>query len=137
MKKTTKLKLSNEKKVITIQPKKPEPLFIIEGYDREVKDGYIIVECEKNDILIPVEIPEKKFHLFLREEDKLSWIMDSSDHTGEHVQASGDMSYEEYWNCETRYIYEDLYEYITTHPINFRGKIYENALESLLPAFER
>lgn len=108
--------------------------FTIESYD--TKDGEVIVMTEKYSIAITVTIPQDKFEWWLRLEDKLEWCIDTADHQGEHQQFFGTMSLEEYWATDERYIKEDLYKYIITHPIKKDGVVFSNSLESLLLAFD-
>lgn len=108
--------------------------FTIESYD--TKDGEITVMTEKYNIAITVTIPQDKFEWWLRLEDKLEWVMDTSDHTGQHHQFAGTMSLNEYWDSDKHFIKKDLYEYITTHPIRKDGVVYSNSLDSIILAFD-
>jgi len=108
--------------------------FTIESY--EVTNEEVTVMAEKYNIGIPVTIPRDKFEWWLRVEDKLNWELNTSDHQGQHQQFFGTMSLAEYWDTNSQYIKQDLYEYIIGHPINREGVIYTNSLESLLLAFD-
>lgn len=105
-------------------------LFEIENYD--VRNNHIEVFTVKHMTCIPVRIPLDTYTAFLLRTDKRQFELNYSDHQGEHVQRCGTMTMEEYWNQNDSYIKSDLYEYITTHPINFRGEVRENAAESLM-----
>jgi len=112
----------------------PQRQFKIESY--EIANNEISVMTEKNYIAIPVTIPLDKFEWWLRVEDKLQWVIDTSDHTGEHQQFTGTMSLEEYWNTSDIDIHNDLYEYIFSNPIlTIDGVIYSTGLDSLLFSF--
>lgn len=108
--------------------------FSIECY--EVCNDCITVITEKYNAEIPVTIPRDKFEFWLRLESKLDWVMDTSDHQGEHHQFNGTMSFDEYWSSDSHYIKADLYQYIVSHPIQREGVVYTNSLESLLLAFD-
>ncbi len=108
--------------------------FTIESY--EVVKGVIIVMLEKYDIGIPVTIPQDKFEWWLRVEDKLQWVFDTSDHTGEHQQFNGTMSMDEYWATSDIDIHNDLYGYITGNPITYEGAVFTNSMDSILLAFD-
>jgi len=95
----------------------------------------ILVNIEKDNILIPITIPQDKFETFLLVTDKLQWEMNYSE-AGEHKQESGTMSYEEYWSQDANIIEGDLYEYITTHPINYKGQVYTNPVQQLNISFQ-
>lgn len=109
--------------------------FQIESYDRE--DYQVVAHCVKGTRYIPVYIPLNKFEFWLRTSDKLCWELNLSDHSGSHVQTTGNMDVNEYWDGDMPYIYADLYEYIVTHPITFRCTVVENSLQSLLNEFEK
>jgi hypothetical protein len=96
----------------------------------------IVVTLEKYSIEIPVTIPRKKFEFWLRLNERLTWEFNTSDHQGQHQQFCGTMSLSEYWDSDSSYIKQDLYDYITTHPINRDGVIFSNSVDSLLLAFE-
>lgn len=112
--------------------KQPQ-LFKVEGYEA---DNEITVMLEKYSIAIPVTIPQDKFEFWLRTEDKLQWVLNTHDHSGYHQQFQGTMSLQEYWDTATHCIKQDLYEYITTHPIKRDEVVYTNSTESLLLAFD-
>lgn len=108
--------------------------FKIESYD--IQDKEILVDLQKCSISIPVTIPQDKFEWWLRVNNKLEWVFDISDHTGEHQQFNGTMSLGEYWATNTEYIHDDLYDYIVSHPIKYNGAIFTNSLVSIMLTFE-
>lgn len=108
--------------------------FAIESY--EIVNNEITVMLEKFSIAIPVTIPQDKFEWWLLNNDKLQWELNSSDHTGEHQQFTGTMSLDEYWNTDSHFIRQDLYQYITTHPIKRDDVVYSNSVDSLNLAFD-
>lgn len=108
--------------------------FTVESY--EVVKGVIIVMLERYDIGLPVTIPQDKFEWWLKINDKLEWVMDTSDHTGDHQQFTGTMSLEEYWATSDIDIHKDLYGYIIGNPITYEGVVFTNSLPSILLAFD-
>lgn len=113
--------------------------FNVESYNVKryiFPEDIIDVMIEKNNKGIPIQIKLEDFELFLITKDKLDWQLDLSNECGEHVQRSGKMTMEEYWEGDLSYIYNDLYEYITTHQIKYKGIIRPNSVESILNAFE-
>lgn len=119
-----------------------EQKFIVAGFRQnnsmiEVDIQNITTEIDQLELEIEVKIPQAKFFNFLLFEDKLAWEINYSDHTGKHVQNSGNMTIEEYFLTDEDLIYNDLYEYITTHPINFRGQLYVDSVNSILLQFAK
>lgn len=109
--------------------------FEIEQY--YLQDSKIEVDIVKNELLITIYIPTEKFKNWLEDDGRLDFCLDSCDHSGNHVQVTGKITFEEYLEGNKRmYILQDLYEYIVTNPITYRKKIYENSLDSILAAFE-
>lgn len=111
-----------------------QPQFKIESY--EIANNEIIVMLEKYNAGIPVTIPQDKFEWWLRVENKLDWELNASDHQGQHQQFFGTMSLAEYWDGDKHYIHNDLYEYITSHPIKKDGVTFSNSLENILLHFD-
>ena len=108
--------------------------FLIDEF--ETMGTEIVVSLTKSNLLIPVLIPVDKFQLFLLKNSKLDWELNHADHSGEHIQASGRMTYDEYWNSDPDYIKQHFYEYITTNPIMFRGQEYENTVQNINLQFD-
>lgn len=104
--------------------------FNIESYT--IEGDNIVVMCEKWNRGVPVTIPKHLFETFLLGQDKLDWELNSSDERGEHVQKTGRMTIEEYWEGDMAYIYQDLYEYIVFHPITFRGELISDSRISIV-----
>lgn len=107
--------------------------FLINRY--ETIGTFLNVVIERFDFEIPIKIPTDKFEQFLNHEGKLDWIIDTNDHTGEHLQFSGTMDMEEYWLNDRRIIEKDLYQYITMNPITYRGKVLTNSLAQIMLIF--
>jgi hypothetical protein len=77
--------------------------------------------------------PMKDYYNFLRRNDKLDWELNLSDDRGEHVQSTGLMSMEEYWNTSHTYILLDLEEFLVSKQgdqwtSNVIGKILNKAI---------
>lgn len=83
----------------------------------EIIDDGIEVTTQKYGCKIPVYIPGDKFETWLKEKGKLDEVQDISNDTQERDKAN-------------------LYEYITTNPILFRGTVMENSVASLNIQFE-
>ena len=108
--------------------------FIIADY--EVCENSLIAYLQKNCIQIPITLPTSKFEQWLRHNDRLSWELNTTDNTGEHLQFHGTMSIDEYWNTDKKYIKADLYDYITRNPITFRGEVYTDSMANIMLAFD-
>lgn len=108
--------------------------FAIESY--EIANNEITVMLEKYSIAIPVTIPQDKFEWWLRTEDKLQWQLVTADHTGQAQEFNGTMSLDEYWHTDSRYIQQDLYQYICSNPIKRDDVVYSNSVDSLNLAFD-
>lgn len=102
----------------------------------EIIGNFISVIITKYHIEIPIRIPTDKFEHFLKIEDKLDWELNTTDHTGEHLQFLGTMSLDEYWNTNKKYILVDLYDYITKNPITFRGQVFTDSVRNLCLTFD-
>lgn len=108
--------------------------FLIEDY--EIKNETVIVTLQKSGVIIPITIPLEKFKFFLVTNGKLDWELNTSDHTGEHQQFTGSMTMDEYWGTDEKLIHEDLYEYITTNPITYRGDVYTDSVGQINRSFD-
>lgn len=102
----------------------------------EVKECIIEAQIqglkETSKKVIPIFISRKKFEEFLSDRGKLDWELNSEE-AGEHIQKSGTIDIEDYYIDSHPYIYEDLYEFIVSHPIVFRNVLHYNSLTSILP----
>lgn len=76
----------------------------------------IHLEVNRDDYEIAVE----KFELFLLIHDRLNWEINYSDHNGNHVQRSGVMSMNEYWDSNKEYIMEDLNYFLVTQKLDIK-----------------
>ncbi len=108
--------------------------FNIESY--EIAENKITVILEKYSIAIPVIIPQDKFEWWLKINDKLRYELNTSDHTGQHHQFEATLSLGEYWDTATKYINQDLYDYICSNPISRDDVVYSNSVDSLNLAFD-
>src|SRR5690242_12814304 len=86
-----------------------QQLFEIDNFT--LYDKFIEVELSNYEFDKIINIPRAKFECWLKHEGRLEWTMDYSDHTGEHIQKTGIMDIDEYWDCNTN-IETDLYDYI-------------------------
>lgn len=107
-----------------------QPQFNIENYI--VANNEIVVMAEKYSIGIPVTIPQDKFEWWLRVNNKLQWELKST----ESQPITGTMSLDEYWNTDSHFIRQDLYQYISSNPIKRDDVVYSNSLDSLNLAFD-
>jgi hypothetical protein len=87
-------------------------LFEIIDFIAERNLNSLTVELENTTC----EIPLSKFEDWLQRTDRLNWVHDWSDHTGEHCQESGTYTLDQYWDMSHKYIAHDIYTYIL---INF------------------
>jgi len=87
-------------------------LFEIIDFIAERNLNSLTVELENTTC----EIPLSKFEDWLHRTDRLNWVHDWSDHSGEHCQESGTYTLDQYWDMSHQYIAHDIYTYIL---INF------------------
>jgi hypothetical protein len=87
-------------------------LFAINGFER--CEDTLTVYTDKNTCHIPLQDFEK----WLKRTDRLQWIEDWSDHTGEHCQESGEYTLSQYWDMGARFISVDIYDFIVIHFVN-------------------
>lgn len=108
-------------------------------FNKFAKSEWIQVDVQNNEETAEIEvtIPRDKFELWLRTDGNLDWVIDGVDHEGEHTQAEGTMTLEEYWDSDIKSIYNDFYNYICSHPITFRGQVRPGAVTSLLTEFAK
>lgn len=70
--------------------------------------GEIMVECESDQYAVN----EADFEKYLQRNNCLEWEMNYSDHNGEHVQRTGNMSLDEYFAQPRGFIKIDLAAYL-------------------------
>lgn len=97
----------------------------------------IPVSVDDKELEIEIKVPVSKFQDWLIFDERIEWELNFSDYTGSHVQSSGTMSFEEYFMSNEEQIFQDFYDYIVSHPINFRGQLYINSTESILSQFAK
>lgn len=83
-------------------------LFEIEDYNVFENEDLIEVFTDKKDYSFSLS----KFNYWLEKSDRLEWCDDGVDHNGVHVQQTGVMTIDDYWQGDTRLIRNDLYDYI-------------------------
>ena len=66
------------------------------------------------------EISLEKFELFLLTHDRLNWQINYSDQNGNHVQRSGVMSMDEYWDSNKQYILEDFNDFLVINILDIK-----------------
>lgn len=119
-------------------------LFNVAAYRRNEKSNWIEVDVqnittssEQKELEIEVKIRKRCFWDFIVFNDKANWELNSSDSSGEHVQQSGQMSEEEYFELDNETVYQDIYEFIAGNPIRYRSQIVEDSLKSILNSFNQ
>lgn len=81
-------------------------------YHMDRDENALTVELDSNTCHIPLD----QFEAWLERTDRLYWVHDYADHTGEHCQEHGQYTPEQYWQMSFQYIAHDIYEFIV---INF------------------
>lgn len=87
-------------------------LMKIIDFNLDRDDNQITVDLDTNRCFIPLD----QFEAWLKRTDRLQWVHDYSDYTGEHCQDTGEYSFDQYWQMAQAYIKHDIYEFIV---INF------------------
>lgn len=113
-----------------------EQAFNIENY-RFVKNNNILVYIVRDKIAIPITIPKELYELWLLTAQRLITTLTLHSEGDKPQEEDAIMSHDEYWSLAEEEIHADLYSYIISHPINFRGIIYERSLTSINWAFNR
>lgn len=110
--------------------------FNIENF-RFVKDNNILVSIIRGKVSMPITIPREQYELWLLTAQRLITVMVLKDPQlgSKHVDTV--MSKEEYWKLCDKEIHSDLYDFIVSHPIVFRGQIYQNPLVSINYGFNK
>lgn len=77
-------------------------------------------------------IPKKKYEFWLLTSGKLLWSITRRE-AGVHrvEELEGTMTHKEYWSQDMPYIYDDIYEYIMTHPVVSRGNVFSEETRSI------
>lgn len=104
--------------------------FEIENY-RPIKDNELLVYIVRGKLSMPITIPKEQFEFWLMIAQRLVTKMILHDPKEGDRLVDGIMSKEEYWSLPDKEIHEDLYSYITTHPMIYRGQVYNNPLVSI------
>lgn len=111
-----------------------EQHFQIENF-RFVKDNRILVSIVRGKLSIPITIPKEQYELWLLTAQRLITVMVLNEPQQTAKQVDTVMNKDEYWNLPDAEIHEDLYDYIVSHSINYRGVTYERSLTSINWAF--
>lgn len=91
--------------------RKVTKIFEIDEYELFDEEINVTVTNGHQEKEIPV--PRERFEKWLKYDDRLEWIRDSVDHLGEHVQQTGTVPAEMYWEDFHSYrIKSDLYDFI-------------------------
>lgn len=109
--------------------------FEIESYRIIEKTNSILVYIKRGKLAIPITIPKEQFEFWLRTSQRLMTVMVLHEPGTKNKQVDAVMSKDEYWKLDDAEIHNDLYDYIVTHPINYRGITYERSLTSINWAF--
>jgi hypothetical protein len=80
--------------------------------DVEWSDGLTMVAAERHN----TRIERAEFEQWVDLQNGRDWVMDYSDHAGEHVQKTGTMTFEEYYDSDS--FIPDLKTYIKTKKNN-------------------
>lgn len=115
-------------------------LLKIFDYDVHPDDNQVETYVEYQNRTQRVNINLFSFEMWLRRNGRLGWESNTSDHTGEHVQRTGEMSMNEYWDYSTLIIHWDLLEYIQTSGntiTDLDGSIHSDAVAFLTRILER
>lgn len=91
--------------------------FEIENYRFKPND-LILVSIIRGTVAIPITIPKEHFELFLMTEGKLNSTVD------------------DYFLQNDKVVHPDLYKFIVSHPIVYRGMVYEKPLVSINYGFQ-
>lgn len=90
-------------------------LFKIVDFAVEHDDNEIIAHLDTEHVC---HIPLDKYQDWLKRTDRLQWVHDYSDHTGEHCQDTGEYTIDQYWEMADAFIKHDIYEFISIHFID-------------------
>lgn len=84
---------------------------LILHYERDINTNILSVQLESNTCHIPLIA----FERWLIQSDKLSWVHDWSDESGQHCQETGEYTIEQYWDMGMRHIKADIYDFFVIH----------------------
>lgn len=104
--------------------------FQIENF-RFIAGNKIYVSIIRDKLSMPITIPVEQYELWLLTSQRLITTIVLYDEENNTQLADAVMSKEEYWNLKDEEIHQDLYDYITSHPIVFRNRVYNNSLVSI------
>jgi hypothetical protein len=89
-------------------------LFKISDYEKNENVINVFTETDQQ-----IDINYTKFMDWLTWDERREWVMDYSE-GGEHIQKSGTLSDEEYWNSSRSQIIEDLYDFIICRQMDWQ-----------------
>lgn len=104
---------------------KVNQLFEVDEY--LVEPDTILVNIFKDGKSRIVKIPREDFEKWLQDSGRLDWCEDRADYRGEHIQATGTLTIEEYWSEYDETKFPDLYDWLV---LNRMG---ENAFDIQKP----
>ncbi len=102
----------------------------------EVMENLIEVSIMKAGVSIPITIPKDKFLFFLLRDGKLDSEMEYELLGENKIPITSTMSQQEYWATAKKDIQQDLYEYIISNPITYRGNVFTNSVMQLNNSFD-
>lgn len=115
------------------------PEFNIDSY--KFKDKHILeVQISKNNKSLNISIPVDNYHFFLLTNGKLLWTIihkEKIDLIARTEELEGTMTHNEYWLQEPKIIRADLYEYIMSNQICYKGIIYSQNTKSIIHFFNQ
>lgn len=83
-------------------------LFTVLDFNKDETSNKLCVEITNHSL----EIPLNQFNTWLKRTDRLHWVHDYTDHNGEHVQETGEYTFDTYWGMAWNYIAHDIYEFV-------------------------
>lgn len=110
-------------------------------YSYKFKDKYILeVNIGKNNKSLNISIPVEHYHFWLLTHEKLLWTIIHKEKINPVVRTEeleGTMTHREYWQQDKNIIREDLYEYIISNQICYKGIIYSQNTKSIIHFFNQ
>lgn len=101
-------------------------LFKITDFSVEHDDNEIIATLDTQHVC---HIPLNKFERWLKQTDRLEWVHEYSDNTGDHIQETGRYTMDQYWGMSRAYLKYDIYEFIGIHFIDPFTSIKESIIK--------
>lgn len=110
-------------------------LFKISVFNKQ--QDFIFVDLEKDNCncVVPITVDVKNYEFWLMTNNKLEWSLEYTETPKTITTTKGKMSKEEYWSSNNSFIKDDIYSYICSNKIMFRGEVCEDSVSSILNAF--